>query len=304
MRRCRVRLKIRGGLADFIGALDVVLATDAFDRHLTRPFLQRMQLLRERVADGIDELGRNAQLDQYPARRVPQIYTRRFGPITGPIVARNDPSDEGNPQERNGTLATPGAFILPMNGNIYIGRDGRFTWCRSAVHAHMSLTWKSDPGDLPTAVKAWATRQGDLFDDVVAGNGGGLLMDQFAYVPIALSDPSVASSRAFCTFAWRMGLYDKKRDRNLHDGESLPSSYFAGGLVDDKQTALRHRFDESTELEPRLYVDELSSILNFTTTDLTDMTWKVWLTFSMIGFLEQNQDRGRGRDADGDGREF
>ncbi len=277
----------------------MVLATDAFDRHIARPFVQKLQLLRERIADGIDELGRNAQLDQYPSRRVPQIYTRMWAPITGPIVARRN---AGNGQEHLGTLATPGVFTTPRNGNIFVGRDGRFVLSRVAAHAYMSLTWGSDPGNLSTTVKPM-TRQGDIFDDVVQGNGGALLMDQFAYVPIALSNPATATSRAFFTFAWRLGLYDKKRDRNLHDGDSLPSSYFSGGVVDDKQTAALARFDESTELEPRLYVDELSTILNLTDADLDgNIKWKVWFSLSLIGFLEQNSDRGRGRDADGDGR--
>lgn len=257
-----------------------------------------MKFLRENVADAIDELDKNAKADQYPARRMPKMFSAQFGPITGPIVARNN---SGTAQENTGTLATPGTYITPPNGPIYVGRDGRFVWCRTAVHAHLSLTWSANPGDLPTNVKAWGTRLGGLFDDVVIGNGGGLIMDQFAYVPVGNSDPTDANSRAYFTFAWRLGLYDKRRDRYIHDGDSLPSSEFNGGLL-NKQTAMRTRFDEDTEIEPRLYIDELTSILDFSATDLTDIQWRAYLNFSMLGFIEQNEDRGRGRDADGDGR--
>lgn len=271
----------------------MALTTDAFDRHIARPFALRLKLIRARVADAIDELGRNAQLDQYPGRRVPRSHTRMFGAIKGPIVARND---TGTGQEHVGTLATPNAFILPRPpGNMLVGRDGTFVWCRSAVHAYMSLTWTTDPGTLVSSVKPWGMKNGDIWDSVVDNNGGALLMDQFAFVPIALSAPAGAHPALF-TFAWRLGLYDKKRDRYLHDGDSLPSSFFSGGAADDKQIALQTRFDEATEIEPRLFVDEFSSILNFTSVQLDgNIQWKIYFTFSMLGFLEQNENRGVNR---------
>lgn len=275
----------------------MVLPTDAIDRHLVRPFVQRVQLLRGRVADAIDELERNAQLDQYPARRVPHIYTRMFGPIVGPITPRSD-SASAIEQEVLGTPARPSLFTLPRNGNILVGRDGRFTWCRTVVHSYMSLTWTSDPGDLATAVRAWGTPAGDIFDDVVRGNGGALLMDQHAYVPTGLTNPATATSRAIMSLAWRMGLYDKRRDRYMHDGDSLPSSVFTGGSVDNKLTAHRGRFEEDSEIEPRLYVDALVSLLNFTAGDLAAIKWRAYFTISFIGFLEQNQDRGMRHEPD------
>lgn len=277
----------------------MVLATDAFDRHIARPFLQRMQGLRQRVADAITELGENAQLDQYPARRVPAHYTRIFGPIRAPITAR---SNNGNAQENSaaagtgGSLAKPDVFVLPRNGNIKVGRDGRFVLRKLSAHAFMSLTYSTDPGDLPTNVHAF-TVVGDIFDDVVRGNGGALVMDQFSYVPVAVNAVG-ANNLAFTTFAWRMGLLDKKRDRYLHDGDSLPSSVFAGGVL-SKSLAFDGRFEESTEIEPRLYVDEISSVLQLTATDLTDAQWRLYLVLSMGGYIEQNQDRGVGREVGG-----
>lgn len=276
----------------------MVLATDAFDRHLVRPFLQRMHGLRQRVADAITELGDNAQLDQYPARRVPAHTTRIFGPITAPIVARRNASSaqENSPAAGTGVLAQPDVFITPRNGNILVGRDGRFVLRKLSAHAYMSLTWSVDPADLPTNVQAFSV-QGDLFDDVVRGNGGGLVMDQFGYVPVAVNAVG-ANNLAFTTFAWRLGLRDKKRDRFLHDGESLPSSVFAGGAL-TKSLAFDGRFEEATEIEPRLYIDEISTALQLTATDLVDVRWKLWLVLSMGGYVEQNRDRGVGREVGG-----
>lgn len=278
----------------------MVLRTDAFDRHLARPFLQRLQLLRERVADATDELGRNAQLDQYPARRVPQIYTRLFGPITGPIVARRSTATA---QENTGTLATPDVWFTPKNGPLILGRDGCFVCTRMVAHGYMSLTWASDPTDLPTAVHPWGTgRVGDLFDDVVRGNGGGLLQDQFAYAPIALNAVGGGAGGRIpvSSFAWRMGLYDQKLDRYMHDGDSLPSSVFAGGAATSKLLAADGRFEETTIIEPRLYVDELSLSLNISAADMSAIQMRAWLSLSLVGFLEQNQDRGIGRSSNGE----
>lgn len=218
---------------------------DILERHLTRPFKMYVDTLRNKVSDLASKLNAPAALDQYPGRRVPYAFSRLYGPIPPTTARRNDPAVGF---EGFAPLAQPSEFILPRNGSIKVGQIGSFFWQETNVYAYLSWTYSADPG---TAVVATFPSAGDIFDNVVEENGGAVAFNNFRY----FSSFNALRGRNYINFD--LGLYEKTRGRFLHDQDRMPVNVFAGQNFANRKVAQPIRFDPNTELEPRIYVNEL-----------------------------------------------
>lgn len=241
---------------------------DLLGRHLTKPFVQYINTLRNKIADINAMIDSPAALDQYPGRSVPYCFTRLYGPIslTSPVTVN------------------PSQYLLPRNGNVKVGRYGSFVWCETVVTTYLSWTWKQQPESLPVSVEAFGAKNGDIWDFVVENNGGALVMQNNRYVATDTS-PAVAPP----TVCFELGFYDKLRGRYLHDRDRLPSRLFAGQNFASKETGEAVRFDNNTEIEPRLYVSEFSLGRNLDEETLEDAYAKAYLVLTFKGRLEEQE---------------
>ena len=221
---------------------------DILERHLTRPFKMYVDTLRNKVSDLADRLNSPAALDQYPGRRVPYAFSRIYGPI-GPTTPRR-----GNLGgfEEFAPLVQPSQFILPRNGTIKVGQIGSFLWQETSVYAYLSWTYSADP-NLP-GNQATFTAAGDIYDNVIPNNGGALAFNNFRFIE---GDP-VGPNPVFAPdVSFDLGLYEKTRGRFLHDRDRMPINVFAGQNFANRKVAQPIRFDPNTELEPRIYINEV-----------------------------------------------
>jgi hypothetical protein len=249
---------------------------DLLERHLTRPFKLYVDTLRYKVSDLVDKLNAPAALDQYPGRRVPYVFSRLYGPI-GPTTARRG-GDGGF--EQLAPLVQPAQFVTPRNGNIKVGQIGSFVWTETNVYAYLSWTYSADPGlEPPAGPFANFGAAGDIFDSVVDRNGGALAFNNFRAVEGNYSPPYVS---------FDIGLYEKTRGRFLHDRDRLPVQLFAGQNFANRRVAQPIKFDPNTELEPRIYVNEVRMGNALDTNEAYNAAQvKVYVFVSFHGYLEQ-----------------
>lgn len=250
---------------------------DILERHLTRPFKMYVDTLRNKVSDLADRLNAPAALDQYPGRRVPYAFSRLYGPI-GPTTPRR--GDAGGFEEL-APLVQPAQFILPRNGTIKVGQIGSFVWQETNVYAYLSWTYGADPG-LVNPVATFPSA-GDIFDNVFPENGGALAFNNFRFLepnpPFRLLAPDVS---------FDIGLYEKTRGRFLHDRDRMPINVFAGQNFANRKVAQPIRFDPNTELEPRIYINEVRMGNTLDTDQAYNAAQvKVYLFVTFHGCLEQ-----------------
>jgi hypothetical protein len=259
---------------------------DLLERHLTRPFKLYVDTLRNKVSDLADRLNSPAALDQYPGRRVPYAFSRLYGPV-GPTTPRR--GDAGGFEEL-APLAQPAQFILPRNGNIRVGQIGSFFWQETNVYAYLSWTYSADPGPLGNGLVtpvATFPSAGDIFDNVFPDNGGALAFNNFRFLDY--SPPPVGFATVLPPdVSFDLGLYEKTRGRFLHDRDRMPINVFAGQNFANRKVGQAIRFDPNTELEPRVYINEvrMGNVLD------TDQAYnaaqvKVYLIITFHGYLEQ-----------------
>lgn len=264
---------------------------DLLERHLTRPIKLYVDSLRYKVSDLVDRLNAPAALDQYPGRRVPYAFSRMFGPV-GPTTPRR-----GNAGgfEQFAPLVQPAQFLTPRNGNIKVGQIGSFIWQETSVYGYLSWTYSADPGvveydifgvPIPIPVATFS-RVGDIFDPVIGDNGGALAFNNFSFIegqppgsPLNAPNPPNVS--------FDIGLYEKTRGRFLHDRDRLPVHLFAGQNFANRKVAQPIKFDPNTELEPRIYINEvrMGDTLN-TTQAYNAAQVRVYLFMTFHGYLEQ-----------------
>lgn len=250
---------------------------DLLERHLTRPFKLYVDTLRNKVSDLADRLNTPAALDQYPGRRVPYAFSRLYGPIS-PTTPRRSGAPVGF--EGLAPLAQPTQFLTPRNGNIKVGQIGSFFWQETSVYAYLSWTYKSDPG-LATPVATF-TSAGDIFDNVIPDNGGAIAFNNFRFIEQG------AGSTLSPDISFDIGLYEKTRGRFLHDRDRMPVNVFAGQNFANRKVAQPIRFDPNTELEPRIYVNELRMGHTLDTTQAYNASQvKAYLFVTFLGYLEQ-----------------
>ena len=253
---------------------------DILERHLTRPFKMYVDTLRNKVSDLADRLNSPAALDQYPGRRVPYAFSRIYGPI-GPTTPRR--GDAGGFEEL-APLAQPSQFILPRNGTIKVGQIGSFLWQETSVYAYLSWTYGADPG-LPGNQATFAAA-GDIFDNVIPNNGGALAFNNFRFAEYAPPGPFAVPLPPDVSFD--LGLYEKTRGRFLHDRDRMPINVFAGQNFANRKVAQPIRFDPNTELEPRIYINEVRMGNTLDTDQAYNAAQvKVYLFVTFHGCLEQ-----------------
>lgn len=210
---------------------------NVFEAHLARPFKKAVDIVRNRVNDLSVRMASPAFLDQYPARSVPFISSKLYGPF-GLVAPR-----------RNGAVGFDGLapvvdlgdFITPRNSNIFINREGPWYWTHTNVTGYVSLTFTADPGTPPNAF-AIRPAVNDIFNPVFPDNGGALTLNNF-----------FGRGNRIC---WDLVLYDKKRGRRLHDDRLPPQVISAQGYA-NKENASPIRFDPNTEIEPRVRLLEV-----------------------------------------------
>lgn len=267
---------------------------DLFERHLTRPFSQRINQLRNRIADINERLDRPAMLDQYPGRAVPFAFTRLYGPLpltTARRVTADLPGGTGF--QLSATLADPSDFYLPRNGNVKVGRYGSFVWTNAAIFSYLSWTYSADPGlDVPPGPYATFPQVGDIFDSVIPNNGGALAFNNNVSIPFEryitnLDPPNILG---LGNISFDIGLYDKLRGRFLHDTDRMPAQFFSGQNVVNRPLGQEIRFDDNTELEVRLYLNEFRLGAALDTNQAFDAAQvRGYVMFTMLGRLEQQE---------------
>lgn len=271
-----------------------------FERHLTRPFSQKINQLRNRLADLNAKLNRPAMLDQYPGRAVPYAFTRMYGPLPLTTARRLSSAQGGAGFEKLATVVTPSDFYLPRNGNINVGRYGSFVWTNASIFSYLSLTYSADPGisfepfgAAPfLSVKTFA-QEGDIFDSVLDNNGGAISFDGNSYIPPEkwYNFPYTGAPLRYTgDICFDIGLYDKLRGRFLHDQDRVTSMLFSGKSVVNKPLGQEIRFDANTELEPRIYLNEfrMGAMLD------TDQAFnaaqaRAYIAVVFLGRLEQQE---------------
>lgn len=257
---------------------------DLLQRHLERPVRAFVRGLQEKARHVTDVIDDPALLDQYPGRRVPFHFTRIYR-IDGTVTARRDTRDHILGHELLAPVADPSKYILPREGPIRVGRFGTWRFVQASHTVYTSLTYAAEPdaGLLPVRV---IPQNGDIFDTVVETNGGGLWAGNRAFTPI---EDAAERPNAQPTFAFRLGLYDKLRGAYLHDGNNLPLHFCSGQLFGNREQASSVHFDANTEIEPRLFIDEIrwSNLLD------TDEAYgaarpRAYFILTLLGFLEQD----------------
>lgn len=278
---------MRDGRAPLYDAEDTVAAPGIrtlLERHLQRPINAALLDLRNRLDDMNESLQAPAALDQYDDRAQPFAYQRWYGPIPLTTPRRYDNSSNGF--EKLATVASPATFYLPrQKGNIRTHRGGRFKWEETAIHSYISWTWSSNVDIVGFDFQTF-NATGDLFDPTIPMNGGAMLMNNNRYVDLQTTGANEVLDVPNASF--ELGLYDKTRNRYLHDGDRLPSALFSGQSFINRIAAEPMALDSNTEIEPQLYVDEvrIRNVLN-TDTLFNACLFRLWVSLTLLGTLEQ-----------------
>lgn len=210
---------------------------DVLTAHVLRPFKRAVDVARNRVNDLRRRMAHPAFLDQYPARTVPYVFSKLYGPF-GLVAARRNGAVGF---EGRAPVAEAGDFILPRNDIVRVNREGAFYWTATNIAGYYSLTYDADPG-LAANPGVISAPVADIFDPVFPNNGGALVVNNF-----------FGNGVRIC---FDLVLYDKKRGRRLHEN-SLPPQVLCGQGYANKTNASPIRFDPNTEIEPRLRLLEV-----------------------------------------------
>jgi len=91
------------------------------------------------------------------------------------------------------------------------------------------------------------------------------------------------------TIAFRLGIYDKLRGAYIHEGPSLPLHFTAGQLFGNREMPGVLAFEANTEIEPRLFVDEIRWGEALATPDALEAArLRTYVVLTFMGYLEQN----------------
>lgn len=242
---------------------------NAFEAHLNAPFKRAVDKIRNRVNDVARRLGNPAFLNQYPGNAVPYIFSKTY---QFDLVA----------PRRNGVVGFDGlapvvdlgAFVLPRNGNIFVGRDGPFYWCSTNISGYYSLTYDADPGfGVNTFINTLPVS--DIFNRAIEENGGALQVNYF-FGHVDNDDKA--------NIAFDIELYDRKRGRRLHE-ERLPPQVLTAQGYANKETSNPVRFNVNSEIEPRIRLLEVrpGSLLN-TDQAFNAAQFRAYLNFTFKGY--------------------
>ncbi len=262
---------------------------DLFERHTTRPIDKAIAHLRQKARAINRVISGPAAFDQFPGRRVPYNYTRRYRVDTLITPRRNGTTG----YQGLAPVASATAFVLPTEGNIRVGRFGTFTLVELAATSYISITYNADPG-LPGDQKVF-TSFGDIMDDVVQANGGAIWSGGQGFWT---RNSSQGDDTALTpTISFDVGLYDSLRGAYMHDGNKMPVNVFSGQMFANRATPEPVAFDANTVIEPRLFLNEINLGANVNEPGgsiSTDQAYnatvpRVYVFLTFKGYLEQNE---------------
>ena len=261
------------------------------DKHRRLPFKRFLDLVEAKVDDLIELLDRPVPYDQGPGRVVERCLSAWFGPISPTTAGRASGTATLANQDGHMTLATladPATFIVPTDGDLWIGRDSSFRCTRLAAFGFVNWGYTADPvgfnvpytnpngvGDILSAVGP---------NPATGPNGGAMPLDFFGgtFATASSSQPDLPN------IAFDVELFDKQRGRRLHE-RKIPSAVFAGGRFANRKTSSPLVFPRGTRVEPRLYVNEvrMGSVLDGATA-FNAASVKAWvcLVFKGVEHLE------------------
>jgi len=217
---------------------------DTIDQH-------KLWALQQQVDDLEREINETAGLDQSVAKTIPWVHSFLYGPVSC-RSARHPGIGTGH--ELLATVVDPTTPALPRGDNLKVGRGGAFYWCATNVCPYLSWTYTRDPGGVFGGVPVRPVAA-DIFDSVVDRNGGAQPM---------MNVSGFAFTRACAAnVSFEVDIYDKKRGRSITNGR-VPGEMLAGMSYGFNSMGKPSRFEDDTELEPRLYITEIrmTSYLN------------------------------------------
>jgi len=248
---------------------------DVFEQLHELPTRNYIKVLRERIQDLTNRLP-PAYYDQYPGKKQPRIYSKRYGPIPLTTARRvGTTAFEGA-----AALASNSSFLSPIGTNILTGRVGTFQWEAINTFAFFSWTYQTDPAfGTPAPVNPLAAS--DIFNPVIEQNGGAAALLNFSGLAFTADQPNISLD---------LDIYDKKRGVSLTDGK-VPIEAFTGTTFGPKENKYPMLFPVDTEIEPRLYVNEFKMGTLLDTQQYFDAASVVgWVTLVFEG-SEVSEDR-------------
>lgn len=215
---------------------------NVFDQHKQRPFKQAINTQRERTAALTSLLDDVAMLDQYPAKRVPFSFSKRFAiPLTSARhVLTPAEGGAGTGFEALAPVADLQTEIEPENGgDVFVNREGPFYLTDIEAYGYVNLTFDSDPG-FAGGPYTTAGAAADIFDSALRNNGGALSLNYFRSHPLYTDKPNMS---------FDVRLRDKQRGVYLHSGRLSAHEV-------KKEQEVVTRFDPNTTIEPRIRILE------------------------------------------------
>lgn len=250
-------------------------------KHRQLPFKRFMDTISAKLADINDILNTPAAYDQYPGKIVPYCFSAIYGPLPLTTARRMTAGFGGTGFELLATLANPAQPVLPRNGNILIGRELTAEVHSISAFGFVNFGYSGTP---TFTVPRPATPVGDLFDGVAQGNGGAMPMDFFGgtFSTLCTDQPDLWN------ISFDVELYDRLRGRRLHEGR-LPVELLSGGRYANRKTGSAFRFEQGSNIEPRIYINEIrmGSSLNATADfNAADVKAYVCLVFKGRQYVE------------------
>lgn len=225
-------------------------------KHRQQPFKRFMDMISAKLADINDMLNEPAPADQYAGKIIPYAVPLLYGPL--PLVSATDPT------------TVP---VTPRNGNALVGRELTFEAQSLSAYGFINIGYSGDPG---YPVPRPDTPVGDIFDSVAEQNGGAMPMDFFGGTFSTLS----AALPNMMNISFDVELYDRLRGRRLHEGR-LPVELFQSGRIAHRKMASPIRFEKGTNIEPRLYLNEIQP--GFDTAEVEGLQVKAYVCLVLKG---------------------
>jgi hypothetical protein len=202
-----------------------------------------------------------------PASHVPsRMQPRAFCATWGPLGLQTARRVGAVGFEGKASLVDPATYLtpnFPALVNMLVGQFGPFLWSSFNMFANISWTYRAVPVPF-SSVPVNPLPAARLFEPAISANGGGMVLDNFAG-----RQPGLSAAFETPRVSVDIDLYDKKRGRSITSGR-MPAETFVGGTYGDKLLGEPCVFEHGTELEPRLYVNEIAMGSALNTNQLYD----------------------------------
>lgn len=226
-------------------------------KHRQLPFKRFIDAISAKFADVNDILNEPGPADQYAGKIIPYALPLLYGPL--PLVSATNP---------------PTTPVTARNGNALIGRELTFEVQSLAAYGFINIGYSGDPA--PLVVPRPNTPVGDIFDNVVDQNGGAMPLDFFGatFGSFSSTVPNMMN------ISFDVELYDRLRGRRLHEGR-LPVELFQSGRIAHRKIASAVRFEKGSNIEPRLYLNEIQP--GFDPEEVTGLQVKAYVCLVLKG---------------------